>query len=29
LYSVKGFKVTGYVKDPVTDRDVLFMEKTI
>ena len=29
LYSVKGFKVTGYVKDPVTNRDVIFMEKTI
>ncbi len=29
LYSVKGFRVTGYVKDPVTNRDVLFMEKTI
>jgi hypothetical protein len=29
LYSVKGFKVTGYVKDPVTNRDVLFMEKAL
>ena len=29
LYSIKGFRVTGYVKDPVTNRDVLFMEKTI
>ena len=29
LYSVKGFRVTGYVKDPVTSRDVLFMEKTV
>lgn len=29
LYSVKGFKVTGYVKDPITNRDVIFMEKTI
>ncbi len=29
LYSVKGFRVTGYVKDPVTNRDVLFMEKTV
>lgn len=29
LYSVKGFRVTGYVKDPVTNRDVLFMEKAI
>jgi len=29
LYSVKGFRVTGYVKDPVTNRDVIFMEKTL
>jgi Acetyltransferase (GNAT) domain len=29
LYSVKGFRVTGYVKDPVTSRDVLFMEKAL
>ena len=29
LYSVKGFRVTGYVKDPVTNRDVIFMEKTV
>ena len=29
LYSVKGFRVTGYIKDPVTNRDVLFMEKTV
>jgi len=29
LYSVKGFKVTGFIKDPVTDRDVVFMEKAV
>lgn len=29
LYSVKGFRVTGYIKDPVTNRDVLFMEKAV
>ena len=28
LYSVKGFKVTGYIKDPITSRDVVFMEKS-
>jgi len=28
LYSVKGFKVTGYIRDPITDRDVVFMEKS-
>jgi len=29
LYSIKGFKVTGYIRDPVTSRDVVFMEKTV
>ena len=29
LFSVKGFKVTGYIKDPITNRDVVFMEKTV
>lgn len=29
LYSVKGFKVTGYIRDPITDRDVVFMEKSV
>jgi len=29
LYSVKGFKVTGYIKDPITSRDVVFMEKVV
>jgi len=29
LYSVKGFKVTGYIRDPITNRDVVFMEKTV
>lgn len=29
LYSVKGFKVTGYIKDPITNRDVVFMEKAV
>ena len=29
LYSVKGFKVTGYIKDPSTSRDVVFMEKVV
>jgi hypothetical protein len=29
LYSVKGFRVTGYVKDPITTRDVIFMEKAL
>jgi len=29
LYSVKGFKVAGFIKDPITDRDVVFMEKTV
>ncbi len=29
LYSVKGFKVTGYIKDPITNRDVVFMEKVV
>ena len=29
LYSVKGFKVTGYIKDPITSRNVVFMEKGI
>ena len=29
LYSVKGFKITGYIKDPITNRDVVFMEKVV
>jgi len=29
LYSVKGFKVTGYIRDPITNRDVVFMGKEI
>jgi ribosomal protein S18 acetylase RimI-like enzyme len=29
LYSVKGFKVTGYIRDPITNRDVVFMEKVV
>lgn len=29
LYSVKGFKVTGYIKDSITDRGVVFMEKAV
>jgi ribosomal protein S18 acetylase RimI-like enzyme len=29
LYSVKGFKVTGFIKDPITNRDVVFMEKAV
>jgi len=29
LYSVKGFKVTGYIRDPITNRDVVFMEKAV
>ncbi|MDH5449599.1 MAG: GNAT family N-acetyltransferase [Candidatus Bathyarchaeota archaeon] len=29
LYSVKGFKVTGYIKDPITSRNVVFMEKVV
>ena len=29
LYSVKGFKVTGFIRDPITNKDVVFMEKTV
>lgn len=29
LYAFKGFRITGYIKDPVTDRDVVFMAKSI
>jgi hypothetical protein len=29
LYSVKGFKVSGYIRDPITNRDVVFMGKEI
>ncbi|UCC33291.1 MAG: hypothetical protein JSW53_06215 [Candidatus Bathyarchaeota archaeon] len=29
LYSVKGFKVTGFIKDPITNRDVVFLEKSV
>jgi ribosomal protein S18 acetylase RimI-like enzyme len=29
LYSVKGFTVAGYMKDPITSRDVVFMKKDI
>jgi ribosomal protein S18 acetylase RimI-like enzyme len=28
LYSIKGFKVTGYIRDPITNRDVVVMKKT-
>ena len=27
LYSLKGFKVTGYIRDPITNRDVVIMRK--
>lgn len=29
LYSVRGFKVTGFIRDPITNRDVVFMEKAV
>jgi ribosomal protein S18 acetylase RimI-like enzyme len=29
LYSAKGFKVTGFIEDPITNRNVVFMEKTV
>jgi ribosomal protein S18 acetylase RimI-like enzyme len=28
LYSIKGFKVTGYIRDPITNRDVVVMKKS-
>ncbi|UCH31892.1 MAG: GNAT family N-acetyltransferase [Candidatus Bathyarchaeota archaeon] len=29
LYSIKGFTIAGYMKDPLTNRDVVFMKKDI
>ncbi|UCB60096.1 MAG: hypothetical protein JSW72_08295 [Candidatus Bathyarchaeota archaeon] len=29
LFSINGFKIIGFIKDPVTSRDVVFMERAI
>jgi ribosomal protein S18 acetylase RimI-like enzyme len=28
LYSIKGFKITGYIRDPITNRDIVVMKKS-